>query len=299
MTECKDRWKNIRGSYSKYRAKLKTKSGQGAKRVKEYYLAPYLLFLDPFLKSRKSKGNIDEESDTLSNEEEAGMSEHEANTDNAEVLSLDNNSTLSMASPRSPLPSPSTSTHTEPIPQRNDFIRKRKKAASAISINDVNNQAYQYFEKKQHMLESQNMTKKTNTTMEPLDPDLAFLHSVLPDMKSMNSTQKRHFKMGILNLSEQILSSTTSAVPAPPTTISQCCSGDSVNTNLNSMSQRNTEASGEPLPWFRSHGNNSSGGPAPWSTHSMDRNLKSTFQGNTEASRESFNMNEFIQYNNN
>ncbi|CAG9773213.1 unnamed protein product [Ceutorhynchus assimilis] len=35
VTECKDRRKNLRGSYSKYKAKLKTKSGQGAKRVKE------------------------------------------------------------------------------------------------------------------------------------------------------------------------------------------------------------------------------------------------------------------------
>lgn len=291
MTECKDRWKNLRGSYSKYKAKLKTKSGQGAKRVKEYYLAPHLLFLDPFLKSRKSRGNMDEESDTLSDGVEAGTSEHEANSDSAEVLSLDNNSILSMASSHSPLPSPSTSNYTQPlsikipatpIPKRDVFRKRKKLPVSATSINEVNNQAYQYFEKKQHMLESQNTTKKTNTTIEPLDPDLAFLHSVLPDMKSMNSTQKRHFKLGILNLSEQILSCTTSAFPAPPTNVPQSCSQDSVNANLNSPSQ----------------GNNLSERPSFWSTHSMDRNLNSTSQGNTEVSTEPYNMNEFIQYNN-
>ncbi|CAH2010346.1 unnamed protein product [Acanthoscelides obtectus] len=105
VSECKDRWKNIRGSYSKYRAKLQTKSGQGAKRVKEYYLAPHLLFLDPFLKSRKSKGNIAEES-ALSADEETDSNEYEENG-NIEVQSPDY--ILSTHSSHSPIPSPSTS----------------------------------------------------------------------------------------------------------------------------------------------------------------------------------------------
>ncbi|KAF5276415.1 hypothetical protein FQR65_LT16337 [Abscondita terminalis] len=179
VTECKDRWKNIRGSYSKYKAKLKTKSGQEAKQVKEYYLAPHLLFLDPFLKSRKSKGNIDKDWET-SLREETERNEHEATDVVDEVLSPDNNSSSS-ASCFSPLSFNSTSIGSEstlrkvqeaPTPKRDDF-RKRKLPVSAPSINDVNQKAYQYFEKKQQMLEEQNPTK-TNTTIESLDPDLAF-----------------------------------------------------------------------------------------------------------------------------
>lgn len=39
------------------------------------------------------------------------------------------------------------------------------------------------------------------------DPDMMFLKSLLPDMKSMNDSQKRKFKIGILNLSDNILPS--------------------------------------------------------------------------------------------
>lgn len=284
MTECKDRWKNIRGSYSKYKAKLLTKSGQGTKRVKEYYLAPHLLFLDPFLKSRRSKGNLDEEESDMSVEEDIETDEHE--TYSAEVSSPKNSRHSSRATSRSSLLSPSMAE----IPKRDDFRKRKKLAVSATSVNDVNHKAYQYFDRKQQLLEMQN-TAKTNTIIELLDPDLAFLHSVLPDMKSMNNTQKRHFKMVIL--SEKILSSTISEFPAPPTNISTTSTSpvqentgetqpsmirDSVNTNLNNSTQENT-----------------SGGLHCWLMQSMNTN--STLQGNTDSSSKCFNMNEFIRYN--
>ncbi|CAH1958986.1 unnamed protein product [Acanthoscelides obtectus] len=123
------------------------------------------------------------------------------------------------------------------IPSRKgDDLRKKKELAT--SINDINQQAYQYFEKKQKVLEIQNVTK-TNTTVDPPDPDLAFLHSVLPDIKSMKSNQKRRFKMGILNLAEQILSSTSLEATTPPMDGSQSWVEDSVNRNPGSISQTN------------------------------------------------------------
>lgn len=45
--------------------------------------------------------------------------------------------------------------------------------------------------------------KKTEPVIE--DSDLYFLKSVLPDMKCMTPTQKRRFKVGVLNLSDTIL----------------------------------------------------------------------------------------------
>ncbi|CAH1962679.1 unnamed protein product [Acanthoscelides obtectus] len=144
---------NTAGSYSKYRAKLQTKSGQGAKRVKEYNLTPHLLFLDPFLKSRKSKGNIAEES-ALSADEETDANEYEENG-NIEVQSPDY--ILSAHSSHSPIPSPSTfvddhllAMKAPETPSRKGDDLKKKKLAT--SINNVN-QAYQYFEKKQKVLE--------------------------------------------------------------------------------------------------------------------------------------------------
>jgi hypothetical protein len=42
------------------------------------------------------------------------------------------------------------------------------------------------------------------------DPEEEFLHSLLPDMKSMTAKQKHTFKMGALNLMDEILEDTGS-----------------------------------------------------------------------------------------
>ncbi|CAG4969746.1 unnamed protein product [Colias eurytheme] len=128
---CKDRWKNIRNRYAKYKKLLSLPSGSAVKRVKEYYLAQHLHFLDKYLKSRPSKSNLE--------------------------------------------------------PQ----CRKR-----------------------------QNSEKQ----MQPLDTDLAFLQSMLSDMKAMNLVQKRRFKMGVMQLAAQILDGNEAAStlePAYSTRISQ------------------------------------------------------------------------------
>ncbi|KAF5275769.1 hypothetical protein FQR65_LT16543 [Abscondita terminalis] len=216
-----------------------------------------------------------------------------------EVLSPDNNSSSS-ASCFSPLSFNSTSIGSEstlrkvqeaqeaPTPKRDDF-RKRKLPVSAPSINDVNQKAYQYFEKKQQMLEEQNPTK-TNTTIESLDPDLAFLHSVLPDMKSMDGTQKRRFKLGILNLSEEILN---------PPQIPKTSQRSYIQNLQDSSSQGNMEVSRELQSEIRDpvreNFNSSS-----WIRNSANRNFHCSSEENAEAlSGPPFNMTEFIQYNNN
>jgi hypothetical protein len=42
------------------------------------------------------------------------------------------------------------------------------------------------------------------------DPDAQFLHSLLPDMKLMTAKQKRTFKIGVINLMDEILEDTGS-----------------------------------------------------------------------------------------
>jgi hypothetical protein len=46
---------------------------------------------------------------------------------------------------------------------------------------------------------------KEQTQRRTADPDAEFLHSLLPDMKSMTPKQKRTFKIGALNLIDEIL----------------------------------------------------------------------------------------------
>jgi hypothetical protein len=51
---------------------------------------------------------------------------------------------------------------------------------------------------------------KQQTQCSTADPDAEFLHSLLPDMKSMSPKQKRTFKIGALNLMDEILEDTGS-----------------------------------------------------------------------------------------
>lgn len=163
--DCKDRWKNIRNRYAKYRKTLLLPSGSGAKTVKEYYLAPHLQFLDYYLKSRRSKSNL---ADYDSSNEETNMSPHR----------------LSSSAESASVP--------EPSPLSRNTSSKHKS-----TLNDVHQSALDYFNTKR--------TKMDCKVHEPIDEDLSFLHSMLSDMKAMNLSQKRKFKIGVMKLAEDIL----------------------------------------------------------------------------------------------
>ncbi|XP_050519025.1 uncharacterized protein LOC126893122 [Diabrotica virgifera virgifera] len=65
ITECKNRWKNLRGSYTKHLKKY-VPSGSGVSVKRPYYLAEHIGFILPFTKSRQAKGNIASPSNTES-----------------------------------------------------------------------------------------------------------------------------------------------------------------------------------------------------------------------------------------
>lgn len=69
-----------------------------------------------------------------------------------------------------------------------------KRIKRTISIEDVNRSAFEFYQSRKHS--GQNEVE---------DPDLSFFKSVLPDIREMNAEQKRRFKIGILNLAQQIL----------------------------------------------------------------------------------------------
>ena len=56
--EVETRWKNVRDGFMKYRRKLKTRSGDGAKTLKEYKYANVMSFLIPYLDDRPTSGNL-------------------------------------------------------------------------------------------------------------------------------------------------------------------------------------------------------------------------------------------------
>ncbi|XP_046687185.1 uncharacterized protein LOC124372825 [Homalodisca vitripennis] len=190
------------GRYAKYKKLTKLPSGSATKKIKQYYLAEHLNFLDNFLKSRQSKGNITEvetaqEEEQQNSEDEqlddSTVEERDATQDSAQDANLPTTGDTSKASKPAPIP-PTLTTEQK----KDNGYRKRKTPFTSLS--DVNSSAFKYFETKQRLL---NQTSQKTST-EP-DPDLAFLHSILPDMKAMDARQKRQFKIGVMKLADETL----------------------------------------------------------------------------------------------
>lgn len=157
---CKDRWKNIRTSYSKNKRSIISPSGSAAKPVKEYYLASSLRFLDNFLKSRPSKSNIVINTHEIGNNDENESSNMSAGSNAADLQETNLGFTPLRTTPSLP-----------------------KK--TQISLSDVNKSAYEFFSNKNKR------TKTKDQNVEDSDADMAFFRSMLPDVKIMTPNQKR------------------------------------------------------------------------------------------------------------
>ena len=196
MPECKERWKNLRASFTRFLKSTKLSSGYGAKYKKPYYLAEYLHFLRPFTKSRDQSGILrraslepDTEGQGCDSEPESSESALKLHHDQEQVDEVRQNED----------PSVNTSGWHEDTPE--DFVTPaRKKMKRTISVEDVNRSAF-------HCCQA----RKRSCQNEDEDPDLSFFKSVLPDMREMNSEQKRRYKIGMLNLAQEILGENSGA----------------------------------------------------------------------------------------
>ncbi|GBP17865.1 hypothetical protein EVAR_7858_1 [Eumeta japonica] len=189
---CKERWKNIRGRYVKQLNKF-TPSGPAKK---PYYLAEYLQFLDAFVKSRIPTGNLQ----STSHPEKEGQTIKQELTDGE-------CSTLSESSEYSNTVSEVNAEATNIVATQSRTYTTRKRRKRKATVEDLNGATVQYPEGKKKCQQSFQSTT---------DPDMAFLQSVLPDMKNMNEMQKRNFKVAVLNIAGQILNQ---PVTLPPTGI--------------------------------------------------------------------------------
>jgi hypothetical protein len=172
---------------------VKLSSGDGSRYKKPYYLAEYLHFLKPFTKSRKQSGKLQRvglssEPDT----EEQGYGNEMESSDPASQFQRDEEQD-DEAQHRNEDPIMTVGKWQEDVPP--DFVTPTtKKIKRTISIEDVNRSAFEFYQ-----------SRKNSGQNDVEDADLSFFKSVLPDMREMNAEQKRRFKIGILNLAQQIL----------------------------------------------------------------------------------------------
>lgn len=187
MEDCKTRWKNLRACYSRHLKSLA--DGSAAKVKRPYYLAEDLHFLQPFTKTRKSKGIYKFLEVQIASPEGTQVAKSEPPND-----SEDEHDSLSE--------------HEESSSEGQQFSQ-----VEHVEIPTVKRIAKCESNPKKKMCLSPTLIDRNTIKLE--NPDLDFFKSVLPDMKEMTNDQKRRFKIGILKLAGQILNENTSVSSRP------------------------------------------------------------------------------------
>lgn len=202
VTECKEKWKNLRTTFSRSRKPLP--SGSSAKK-KKYYLQDVMAFVSPFIKSRKQDGNLP----SPTTETEDDIVDCTKNADVAADTTLDRqyDEIESVAVTEIPSDSNKERQHTAAavqvadgnLPRRQQHpekAQKKKQPHPPVSTSTVSDEADKCFI---DFIKSQTITT-TGT-----NADFEFLHSLLPDLSKMECRRKRKFKRSVLELIDNIL----------------------------------------------------------------------------------------------
>jgi len=198
--QCKKRWRNLKTSTARY---LKQRRS-GAADVKEYYLYEEMKFMIPHLKSKdgetprrftaKNKAKMDltdEDSDNSMHQYEIIESadgyivtrpaDVDENEDDAKQEYQESTHEIVAA---------------ESLESYSNEVETEKKGKSSIET--------------LHTIEIPVASSHQESSMvqssETICPDEMFLKSLLPDITAMTKDQKRKFKIGVLNLVDNILS---------------------------------------------------------------------------------------------
>ncbi|XP_074042252.1 uncharacterized protein [Leptinotarsa decemlineata] len=237
VADCKKRWKNLRGSYTKH-LKTYVPSGSGASVKRPYYLSEYICFVLPFTKSRQPKGNVgapkdneaadilDEEiftedlqteeleSEQLGSAKKTGTYENNQgrnnDSDGEQSITEEVDQNVSNVNVKNDSRDPKQGKQKRSVSSLSVLGVKKpkiiKNTQNQVTLEDVNKSALEYFNKKKEA--SYRPPALTND-----DADVQFLLSLLPDLKKMTDKQKRKYKVGVLNLAGEILDEPLTSAP--------------------------------------------------------------------------------------
>lgn len=173
----------------------KSKSGSGAGLKKEYYLAKYLQFLNPFSKSRPQGGNTpvqtQETAPDVNDFTAHGFNiiEQPSYTVSGVTYADEDPRTQEMQSPPAHSSAPLYSSTPSMSTTQSTYIRKKQ-------MSEADKCAVDYFTSKKKKMERTEQQKK--------DPCELFLLSLVPHMASMSQQQQLQFQKGVLDLIENI-----------------------------------------------------------------------------------------------
>ncbi|CAK9814759.1 hypothetical protein ANTPLA_LOCUS8331 [Anthophora plagiata] len=180
--ECKEKWKNLRASFSRH---LRNQNTANLKSKKRYYMADYMDFLLPYSKFRRPDNNLNEEG-TM-----AGESwNDEIASDTSSSYERLNKSEQKMLEP-----------------ERDGDTRNEEQAFSRSKTvrNDDRLQMHR-------CLDNCILDNRSNHDESINDADLLFFKSLLPDMRQMTRQEKRNFKISVLSLINKILNEKESSM---------------------------------------------------------------------------------------
>ncbi|XP_031332046.1 uncharacterized protein LOC116162547, partial [Photinus pyralis] len=192
---CRERWRNIRGSF--LRSLKKPRSGAGTNEKKKYYLSDHLQFILPFTKSKASTGNLE----TIDDNSEEENSESQENTENEDLHSQPQNDERSQDGNASNSLSDLITNENVNVTSRQEVttptnIAKKRKLSQISSLppNPVDAAFVGWLKNKKERDDNKND-----------DPNMSFLRSLVPDMRKMTEKQNRRFRQKVIGLVDEIL----------------------------------------------------------------------------------------------
>ncbi|XP_038104211.1 uncharacterized protein LOC6034313 [Culex quinquefasciatus] len=218
IQDCKARWRNIRGRFTKY---IKAYSEDST--VTPYYLASALRFVLPFMKNRlcltdaqfeqigTEPGDVSDNSHLFTPSITLGEVEIIESSDEGELdlkpTCIEEESLLvepvSEARPtarKRPSPVPMET----PQPERKES-RKRSRTVQEPEPASSSYPATSSSRSDEVRFSNSSVSIDFDPNSMQRDCDVMFLLSLLPDFKNMNERQKRKFKAGVMNLTFDIM----------------------------------------------------------------------------------------------
>ncbi|CAG9771697.1 unnamed protein product [Ceutorhynchus assimilis] len=192
ISNCRERWRNIRGAF--LRSLKKPPSGSGASAKKKYYLEEFLHFLLPYIKNRSDDSNLQSVTDSVedSEDENTDYMDHpmesqvvqENQDSNTVPYSLDEESSLDLPDDKSFI-----------LAQKHCTVTKRKYSQNVSA--PLNPADDDFIEWKKYKEDSNSNVNE--------HPNMLFLRSLFPDLMKMTDKQNRRFRQKVIGLIDDII----------------------------------------------------------------------------------------------
>lgn len=215
VAHCKERWRNLRACLTRHLKQQSTGATDGSTIHKPYYLAEQMNFLLPYTQSRSTKDQVKYESQAID--------ETKVNSSNAISKSDTTTTTYTISTSESDdqyVTLIQTTTGelaaADPIEETPLQVERSTESEQKPFTDATFASNSSIMAPKEHLQEiiyesvPAKRIKIPSTDFD--DADLEFFRSLLPDIRLMNPSQKRRFKMRVFGLIDNVLSNTDNSV---------------------------------------------------------------------------------------